>query len=123
MVAEIVNERCGGCNQLLKIRKICEANNEADFPENKKARDEAAASKKKAEDEDAAARREASLRKAEAEQKKKEQDAIEQSISSALDQVQKNCAKQGEGCQDNVNNLLTGANTLKSKFGGAAGKK
>ena len=122
MVGPIQNARCRDCNQLHKIRKICEAY-EADFPEIKKAKDEAAASKKKAEDEDAAARREAAARKAEAEKKKKEQDAIEQSISSALDQVQKNCAIQGEGCQDNVNNLLTGANTLKSKFGGAAGKK
>ena len=79
---------------------------------------EAAEAKKKAAEEAAA-------RKAEEEKNKKEQDTIEQNISRIHDQVQKitkNCNK-GEGCQDKVNDLLTVANTFKSKFGGAAGKK
>ena len=37
-----------------------------------------------------------------------------------MKKITKNCNK-GEGCQDKVNDLLTVANTFKSKFGGGGG--
>ena len=36
--------------------------------------------------------------------------------------ITKNCNK-GEGCKEQVNDLLTVANTFKAKYGGAAGGK